>query len=76
MSKQGVRNFVHALIAVLAGNAVYFLLMPHLPSAAQHDPTKTDLGLVVDFWFCLVAFGIVKTAAGWKQRNSEKHQGH
>ncbi len=26
-----VRNFLDALVAVLAGNAIYFLLMPHLP---------------------------------------------
>jgi hypothetical protein len=71
-----VRNFVHALIAVLAGNAIYFLLMPHLPPAAQHAPFKTDLGLVVDFWFCLVVFGIVKTSIGWKRHHSEKNQGH
>jgi hypothetical protein len=64
------------LVAVLAGNAVYFLLMPHLPPAARNTPGRADLGIVVDFWFCLVAFGIVKTAAGWRERDSEKHQGH
>jgi hypothetical protein len=65
-----VGNFVHALIAVLAGNAVYFLLMPHLPPTARHAPFKTDIGLAVDFWFCLVVFGMVKTAAGWKRHSS------
>jgi hypothetical protein len=29
-------NFAQSLIAVLAGNIVYFLLMPHLPPAARH----------------------------------------
>jgi hypothetical protein len=24
-----------------------------------------DVGWVVDFWFCLVAFGVIKTVAGW-----------
>ena len=28
--KSSVKNFVHALIAVLAGNLVYILLMPRL----------------------------------------------
>jgi hypothetical protein len=27
-----------------------------------------DLGLVVDFWFCLVAFGLIKTAQWWRHR--------
>jgi hypothetical protein len=59
------RNFVQGLIAVLAGNAVYFLLMPHLPPAAQHRVFHEDLGLIVDFWFCLVALGVIKLAARW-----------
>ena len=63
MSKSSVTNFVHALIAVLAGNAIYFLVMPYLPLAARHTIFKVDLGLVVDFWFCLVILGIVKTIA-------------
>lgn len=63
VSKPVVANFVHALIAVLAGNAAYFLVMPHLPAPARHVPLRLDLGLVVDFWFCLVILGIVKTVA-------------
>jgi hypothetical protein len=68
MSK-GVTNFIHALVAVLAGNAAYFLLVKYLPPAARHVPFQIDLGLVVDFWFCLVVFGIIKTIAGRKQRS-------
>ena len=57
-------NFVQALIAVLVGNAAYFLLMPHLPPRARHGLFRSwDLGMIVDFWFCLVAFGIVKMIA-------------
>jgi hypothetical protein len=29
-------------------------------------PFQIDLGLVVDFWFCLVVFGLIKTMAGRK----------
>lgn len=69
MPKQSVRgNFVQALIAVLAGNAAYFLLMPYLPVAARHVVFRYDLGLVVDFWFCLVAFGLVKMILSWRTR--------
>jgi hypothetical protein len=69
VSKPAVNNFVQALIAVVVGNAVYFLLMPHLPPAARHAPFKTDIGLAVDFWFCLVVFGLVKTAAARKRHS-------
>jgi len=65
-------KFWHALIAVLAGNAAYFLLMPHLPPTARHMPFRPDLGLVVDFWFCLVMFGIIKTIVGWKRSRDQK----
>ncbi len=57
-------NFLHALVAVVAGNALYFLLEKHLPVPAQHVPFRMDLGIVVDFWFCLVIFGAIKTVAG------------
>jgi len=57
-------NFVQSLAAVLAGNAAYFLLTPFLPIAARHVPFQIDLGLVVDGFLCLVAWGIIKTASG------------
>jgi hypothetical protein len=60
-------NFVQSLIAVLAGNVAYFLLMPHLPLAARHVPHRLDLGVVVDLWLCLVVLGILKTFARRKR---------
>ncbi|MFZ0284504.1 MAG: hypothetical protein WAL32_04690 [Terriglobales bacterium] len=66
MSKS-VSNFLQALVAVLAGNAVYFLVERHLPAAARHVGFRTDLGTLVDFWFCLVFFGIIKTLAAWQE---------
>jgi hypothetical protein len=66
MSKSAT-NFIHALAAVLAGNAAYFLLERYLPLRARHVPFQIDLGLVVDFWFCLVAFALIKTVAGWRR---------
>jgi len=65
-------NFIHASVAVLAGNAVYLLLLPHLPPAARHVPLRVDLGLVIDFWLCLVFFGIIKTVSG--RRRSQRSQ--
>jgi len=68
MSKSAA-NFWHALVAVIAGNAAYFLLEKYLPARAHHVPFKIDLGMVVDFWFCLVVFGIIKTVVGWKRES-------
>ena len=58
-----VRNLVQASAAVVLGNAVYFLLMPHLPAGAYHVPFRLDAGLAVDFCFCLTAFGLIKAIA-------------
>jgi len=55
---------------VLAGNAAYFLAEKYLPARAHHAPFKIDLGMVVDFWFCLVVFGIIKTVAARRRRES------
>ena len=52
------------LVAILIGNAIYFLLlMPHLPAAAQHRPDKLGLGLLVDFFVCVVVYGIIQFLA-------------
>jgi hypothetical protein len=61
-------NFLHALAGVLGGNALYFAFEKYLPPAARHAPMKMDLGMVVDFWFCLVIFGVIKTVAGRRRR--------
>ena len=57
-----VKNFLDALAAVLAGNALYFVLMPHLPFAMRHSLFKEDWGLVVDFVVCTIIFVCVKIA--------------
>jgi len=45
---------LQGLAAVLAGNALYFLLLyPRLPAAWQHQPFAFDLGLALDFALCL-----------------------
>lgn len=69
MSKLSVTtNFLQSLLAVLLGNAAYFVLMPSLPLAARHKLFAIDLGLLVDFWFCLVAYGLIRTASWWRHR--------
>ena len=59
-------NLVQALLAVVLGNVVYFLMASSLPLVARHQPFRLDLGMVLDFWFCLVAYGLIRTARKWK----------
>ncbi|MBZ5582767.1 MAG: hypothetical protein LAQ30_11305 [Acidobacteriia bacterium] len=53
-------NFWRSLIAVVAGNAIYFSVERYLPLRAQHQPYHIDWGLAIDFWVCLVCYGLVK----------------
>ena len=59
-------NLLQALLAIILGNIVYFVLIPQLPPAARHRPFHIDLGLVLDFWFCLVAYGLIRTTRKWR----------
>ena len=67
MSKPTVLvNFLQALLAIILGNLVYFALLPSMPPAARHRPFRLDLGTVVDFFFCVVAYGLIRTARKWR----------
>ncbi len=59
-------NFLQALLAIVLGNVVYFVLAPSFPPIARHHPFKPDLGMAIDFWFCLVAYGLIRTARKWR----------
>jgi hypothetical protein len=59
-------NFLQALLAIILGNVVYFVLVPSLPPVARHHPFHLDLGMILDFWFCLVAYGLIRTARKWR----------
>ena len=67
MSKSSVRaNFLQTLLAIVLGNLVYFALIPSLPPVARHHPFQLDLGMVLDFSFCLVAYGLIRKARRWR----------
>ena len=53
-------NFWRSLLAVLAGNLIYFALEPRLPPVVQHRAYALDWGLALDFWICLVVYGLVR----------------
>jgi len=59
-------NLLQAFLAIVLGNVVYFVLAPSFPPAARHRPFRIDLGMLIDFWFCLVAYGLIRTARKWK----------
>ena len=48
------RRFWLALVAVIAGNLIYLAFQRFLPSNARHTAFRIDLGLVLDFWLCVV----------------------
>jgi len=52
-------NFIRSAIAVVAGNAIYLAVERYLPPRAQHH-MQIDWGLAVDFWICLVCYGLVR----------------
>jgi hypothetical protein len=64
-------NFWQMLIAILIGNLLYALVSPHLPEAARHHLFRLDWGVVVDFWFCLVAYGAISTFRSWRRKRQE-----
>ena len=65
-----LRRLLKQFVAVLVGNLLYFfVLMPHLPPAGRHQPDRLDLGLIVDFWVCVVIYGLVELIdRRWKQK--------
>ena len=60
--------------AVIAGCLVYFfVLMSHLPLAAQHQPFRLDWGLLVIVWICLVLYGAIELAVRfWNTRHRRR----
>ena len=57
--------------AVLLGSLLYFfVLMPHLPPAARHQPYRLDWGLLVDAWICLAIHGLIDLALRLRRKSN------
>ncbi|MGH9443622.1 MAG: hypothetical protein ACRD16_15255 [Thermoanaerobaculia bacterium] len=55
------RRLLEYLVAILAGNAVYFLILsPLLPEELRHRPFREDWGLLVDFVVCVLVYGLLR----------------
>ncbi|HEY6099964.1 MAG TPA: hypothetical protein VIW03_11070 [Anaeromyxobacter sp.] len=68
-----VRRWVEYTIAVLAGNALYFVVLyPGLAPILQHQPFRFDPGLVLDFLCCVAVYGAIRLgvlhASRWGRR--------
>jgi hypothetical protein len=66
--KPMARKWLKYLIAIILGNGLYFALNPYLPEAARHHIYKLDLGTLVDFWLCLVVYGLLELGAFLRKR--------
>jgi cytosine/uracil/thiamine/allantoin permease len=51
-----------ALLAILVGNLIYFLLAAHVP-ALRHHTFQADAGWFVDFFICLALYVIILKVA-------------
>ncbi len=53
-------KWIKYLLAIVLGNGLYFALNPHLPPPARYNASQfMSLGTVVDFWFCLLVYGLL-----------------
>jgi hypothetical protein len=59
-------GFRRSLLAILAGNVLYYWLRRYLPEAARHHAYRLDWGLLVDLWFCVAVYGL--TLLVWPRR--------
>jgi hypothetical protein len=54
-----LKRFTKALVAVLAGAAIYWVLRPHLPPAAQHQIFHMDLGQLLYGAISAAIYGLI-----------------
>ena len=54
-----LNNLLQALCAILLGNLAYFVMSYHrlLP---RHRPFEIDPGLIIDFFFCLAIYVLIR----------------
>jgi len=57
---QTASRWIKFLVAIILGNALYFALSQYFPPAARHATFKFDLGTIIDFWFCLMVYGVIE----------------
>ena len=64
-----LRRLLKQFVAVVLGSFLYFfVLMPHLPAAARHEPFRLDVGILIDAWICLAIYGLIELALRFRKR--------
>jgi hypothetical protein len=55
------RRWIEYVVAVLAGNAIYFaVLFRSLPPGLRHEPMRIDAGLLLDFLCCVLVYAAIR----------------
>jgi H+/gluconate symporter-like permease len=68
-----LRRWIEYLVAVLVGNAIYFLILfPDLPPSLQHEPFGFDLGLLLAFVCCVAVYGVIRLGSLHARRMYQK----
>lgn len=63
------RRWIEYTVAIVIGNAVYFLvLFPGLTPAMQHQPLKVDGGLILDFLCCVAVYAVIRLGTAHARR--------
>jgi len=63
------RRWIEYTLAILAGNAVYFLvLFPGLDPSLQHQPSRIDAGLLLDFLCCVGIYAAIRLGSAHARR--------
>ena len=70
-----LERWMRWLVIILLGNGLYFALFPYLPAPARHRGFQVDVGTLVDFWFCLIVFGVFELAAFLYGNRDKSRQG-
>jgi hypothetical protein len=65
------RRWIEYLVAILAGNAIYFaVVLPNLPGLG-HEPFRLDPGLFVDFVICVLVYAAIRLGSRHARRMDE-----
>ena len=59
------------MVAILAGNAIYFaVLFSTLPAALRHEPMRIDAGLLLDFLCCVLVYAAIRLGSRRARRQT------
>ena len=54
-----IGKFTKIFVAVIGGNAIYYLFEDNLPDIFHHKLFTFDWGLLLDFWICVFLWVIL-----------------